>query len=71
MTLEATVVCVDTSDWMRNGDFAPSRLESQQDAVNLVCTAKLNSNQENSVALMSLSGRWGKACRGNGFFFFC
>ena len=57
MPLEATVVCIDTSDFMRNGDFAPSRLEAQADAVNIVCSAKTNSNPESTVALMSMSGR--------------
>ena len=27
MVLEATFIVVDNSDYMRNGDFAPSRLE--------------------------------------------
>ena len=30
MVLEAVVVCVDNSEWMRNGDYAPSRLHAQQ-----------------------------------------
>ena len=29
MVLEATYLCVDNSDYMRNGDFAPSRMEAQ------------------------------------------
>lgn len=29
MVLEATVVCIDNSEWMRNGDYAPSRLVSE------------------------------------------
>ena len=40
MVLEATYLCVDNSDYMRNGDFAPSRMEAQQDAVNLLTGAK-------------------------------
>ena len=40
MVLEATYLCVDNSDFMRNGDFAPSRMEAQQDAVNLLAGAK-------------------------------
>ena len=27
MVLEATMVCVDNSEWMRNGDFTPTRFE--------------------------------------------
>lgn len=41
---------------MRNGDFIPSRLQAQQDAVSLVCHAKLRSNPENNVALLTLAG---------------
>ena len=40
MVLEATFIVIDNSDWMRNGDFAPSRLDAQQDAVNLLAGAK-------------------------------
>ena len=35
MVLEASFLCIDNSDYMRNGDFAPSRMEAQLDAVNL------------------------------------
>lgn len=58
MTLEATIVCIDTSDYMRNGDFSPTRLEAQIDAVNMVCNNKLNANPESTVALMSMSGEY-------------
>jgi hypothetical protein len=40
MVLEATFIVIDNSDWMRNSDFAPSRLDAQQDAVNLLAAAK-------------------------------
>ena len=32
MVLEACVLCIDNSDFMRNGDFAPSRMEAQTDS---------------------------------------
>lgn len=57
MVLEATYLCVDNSDYMRNGDFAPSRMEAQQDAVNLLAGAKTQSNPENSVGVLSMAGR--------------
>lgn len=47
---------VDNSEFMRNGDFVPSRLQAQQDAVSLVCHAKLRSNPENNVALLTMGG---------------
>uniref|UniRef100_A0A4W5P6A6 Proteasome 26S subunit ubiquitin receptor, non-ATPase 4 n=1 Tax=Hucho hucho TaxID=62062 RepID=A0A4W5P6A6_9TELE len=31
---------VDNSEYMRNGDFLPTRLQAQQDAVNIVCRSK-------------------------------
>ncbi|XP_070540131.1 26S proteasome non-ATPase regulatory subunit 4-like [Ptychodera flava] len=55
MVLESTMVCVDTSEYMRNGDFIPTRLQAQQDAVNLVCHSKTRSNPENNVGLLTLS----------------
>lgn len=55
MVLEATVIIVDNSEWMRNGDYMPSRIEAQQDAVNLICAAKTQSNPESTVAVMSMA----------------
>jgi len=55
MGLESTMVCVDNSDYMRNGDFVPTRLQAQQDAVNLVCHSKTRSNPENNVGLITMS----------------
>ena len=49
MPLESCVVCLDTSEWMRNGDYMPTRLDAQQDAANVVCMRKLNENPEVSV----------------------
>ena len=54
MVLESTVICVDSSDYMRNGDFVPTRMQAQQDAVNLVCQSKTRSNPESNVALVSM-----------------
>jgi len=57
MVLEATVICLDNSDWMRNGDYTPTRLEAQQDAINLICGAKTQSNPENTVGVLSCAGK--------------
>lgn len=57
MVLESTVVCVDNSEYMRNGDFIPSRLDAQRDAVDLVCHSKISSNAENDVGLMTIASR--------------
>lgn len=50
------MLCLDNSEWMRNGDWTPSRAEAQQDAVNLVCGAKTQQNPENSVGILSMAG---------------
>lgn len=55
MGLESTMVCVDNSDFMRNGDFVPTRLQAQQDAVNVVCHCKTRANPENNVGLLTLA----------------
>uniref|UniRef100_A0A6M2DS62 26S proteasome non-ATPase regulatory subunit 4 n=1 Tax=Xenopsylla cheopis TaxID=163159 RepID=A0A6M2DS62_XENCH len=55
MVLESTMICVDNSNFMRNGDFLPSRLLAQQDAVSLVCQSKTRSNPENNVGLLTLA----------------
>lgn len=57
MVLEASFLCIDNSDYMRNGDHAPSRMEAQLDAVNLLSGAKTQSNPENVVGLLLTAGR--------------
>lgn len=55
MPLEATVICMDNSEFMRNGDYMPTRLEAQQDAVNIICAAKTQQNPESTVAVMTMA----------------
>jgi len=57
MSQETTVICLDNSEWMRNGDYTPNRLEAQLDAVNLLATAKTGANPENTVGIMTLAGK--------------
>lgn len=57
MVLEATVLCLDNSEWMRNGDYTPTRLEAQQDALNLITGAKTQSNPESTVSVIACAGR--------------
>ena len=47
---------VDSSEYMRNGDFVPNRLVSLQDAAQLVIQAKLRGNPENAVGLLAMNG---------------
>jgi len=55
MVLESTIICIDNSQFMRNGDFNPTRLQAQQDAVNLITHSKTRSNPESNVALMTMA----------------
>jgi len=57
MPLEATVLVIDNSEYMRNGDYAPTRFEAQVDAVTSIFTHKTDSNPENTVGLMSAAGK--------------
>ncbi|KAM1003164.1 hypothetical protein ACFX13_003559 [Malus domestica] len=54
---EATMICVDNSEWMRNGDYSPSRLQAQADAINLICGAKTQANPENTVGVLTMAGK--------------
>ncbi|PWN51130.1 hypothetical protein IE53DRAFT_368322 [Violaceomyces palustris] len=57
MVLEATMLVLDNSEWMRNGDYTPSRWEAQSDAVNIIFDAKTGSNPESMVGLMTMGGK--------------
>jgi 26S proteasome regulatory subunit N10 len=51
------MICIDNSEWMRNGDYSPTRLLAQADAINLICGAKTQSNPENTVGLLTMAGK--------------
>ncbi|TKR93890.1 hypothetical protein L596_008263 [Steinernema carpocapsae] len=55
MVQESTMICVDNSDYMRNGDYVPTRMQSQQEAANLIMQCKLRKNPENAVGLLSMA----------------
>lgn len=50
------MVCIDNSDYTRNGDYTPTRFVSQTEAVQLVCSSKTLQNPENSVGLLTTAG---------------
>eukprot|EP00608_Synchroma_pusillum_P002249 CAMPEP_0198422028 /NCGR_PEP_ID=MMETSP1452-20131203/2072_1 /TAXON_ID=1181717 /ORGANISM="Synchroma pusillum, Strain CCMP3072" /LENGTH=394 /DNA_ID=CAMNT_0044142277 /DNA_START=1 /DNA_END=1185 /DNA_ORIENTATION=+ len=56
MGLESTVICLDNSEYMRNGDYASTRLEAQQDAASLICTTRCEQNPENTVGMLAMAG---------------
>lgn len=51
------MICIDNSEWMRNGDYSPSRFQAQADAVNLICGAKTQANPENTVGVLTMAGK--------------
>eukprot|EP01083_Nonionella_stella_P225661 802029_1 len=48
------MICCDCSEYMRNGDFHPSRFDGQSDAVGLISNAKTQQNHENTVGLIAM-----------------
>lgn len=46
---------LDNSDYQRNGDYLPTRLNAQKDGINLVSLTKLRSNPENNVGLLTMA----------------
>ena len=57
MPLEATMLVIDNSEWMRNGDYPPTRWDAQSDAVNILFDAKTNSHPENMVGILTMAGK--------------
>lgn len=51
------MMIIDNSEYMRNGDYHPSRFDAQADAVNAVFNTKIDSNPENSVGIMTMAGK--------------
>lgn len=48
---------MDNSDYMRNGDFTPTRMEAQHDAVQIIAEAKTQQNPESTIGAMLGAGR--------------
>jgi 26S proteasome regulatory subunit N10 len=45
------MILLDCSEYMRNGDYVPTRLEAQKDAANLLVGAKTQSHPESTVGI--------------------
>lgn len=56
MPLESCMILLDNSQYMRNGDYIPSRLAAQTDAANLLITHKTQSNPESTVGVIAMNG---------------
>jgi 26S proteasome regulatory subunit N10 len=57
MPLEAVLIIVDNSESSRNGDYQPTRFDSQVDATNIIFDHITQGNPESSVGLMSMGGK--------------
>jgi len=58
LLLAKATLSLDNSEYMRNGDYFPTRMEEQNDAVNLVMGWKYQSNPENTVGVMKMAKRY-------------
>ena len=57
MVLEETLLCLDNSDWTRNGDYFPSRFRIQVEAANFIIENRCDANPENSIGIMTMAGK--------------
>ncbi|KAH9599895.1 von Willebrand factor [Trypanosoma melophagium] len=53
---EACFICLDSTEFTRNGDQFPNRFLAIQEAANLLVNAKIQMNAENTVGFLSLGG---------------
>ncbi|QPG77378.1 hypothetical protein FOA43_004791 [Brettanomyces nanus] len=56
MVLEATMIVIDNSEYMRNGDYLTSRYQAQLDTVELIFRRKTSANPESTVGLLTMAG---------------
>lgn len=54
---EACFLCIDSSSFMRNGDFFPTRMMATQEAANLLFGAKIQRNPENTIGFLTMGGK--------------
>ncbi|KAL0217849.1 hypothetical protein RCL1_008698 [Eukaryota sp. TZLM3-RCL] len=50
----ALLICVDNSEYMRNGDLPPTRHKSMNNAASMIARTTINANHESAVGLMTL-----------------
>jgi 26S proteasome regulatory subunit N10 len=48
---------LDNSEWMRNGDYTPDRLQAQHDSATLIVRRRLQMNPESTVGVLTMAGR--------------
>jgi 26S proteasome regulatory subunit N10 len=55
MPLAATMIVLDNSEYMRNGNYQPTRFGALADAVTTVFQNEIDSNPENTVGVIFLA----------------
>jgi hypothetical protein len=55
MVLEAVILCIDNSEYSRNGDYSPNRYDAMIESANLISAAKIQGNPETSVGILSMA----------------
>ncbi|EER05376.1 26s proteasome non-ATPase regulatory subunit, putative [Perkinsus marinus ATCC 50983] len=56
MSVEAVMLCLDTSEWCRNADYVPDRIQAETEAANLICGAKSQQHPETAVGVLTMNG---------------
>ncbi|VWU52737.1 26S proteasome regulatory subunit RPN10, putative [Hepatocystis sp. ex Piliocolobus tephrosceles] len=53
---EATIICIDNSDYNRNEDILPNRFLSQIDCINVLCCNKTSMHYRNNIGVIMMAG---------------
>jgi 26S proteasome regulatory subunit N10 len=51
------MILLDNSEFMRNGDYQPTRFGALADAVTTVFQTKIDANPENTVGVMTMANK--------------
>ena len=51
------MIILDNSEYMRNGDYQPTRFGALADAVTTVFQTKIDANPENTVGVMTMANK--------------
>lgn len=55
--LTTILYSIDNSEYMRNGDYTPSRMDAQQESANVICGAKTSQHPETTLAVVTTAGK--------------
>ncbi|GAB64461.1 26S proteasome non-ATPase regulatory subunit 4, partial [Plasmodium cynomolgi strain B] len=55
-SIEATIICIDNSDYNRNEDIVPNRFLSQIDCINVLCCNKTSMHYKNNIGIVMMAG---------------